>query len=321
MAASKIKNIAYVIYRHHALDEVEQFLFDFGLVAAGRDETARYYRGSAEIPFCYILEQASPDEKPSFVGFGVLASSADDLDQAARHPSAVGGVERLPGKIADGATRVSLRDPAGFRVDLIWNLPVARALPHPKPFPINTSHFKMRYGETQRTVHAAAPIYRLGHLALLCGDVAASVRWYQEVLGMLLSDALCEEDGEGGSEMTGAFLRCDRGSEWTDHHTVAIFATGKGAAIHHASFEMTDLDALAASNHWLQRRGWSSEWGIGRHVAGSQIFDYWRDPEGFMLEHFTDGDVFTAAKETEFLKASMDMLYQWGPDVPQSWLP
>jgi catechol 2,3-dioxygenase-like lactoylglutathione lyase family enzyme len=320
MAIANIRDIAYVIYRHQALDEAERFLQDFGLVPAGRHESTRYYRGSTHRPFCYILEQARPDERPSFVGFGVLASSAHDLDQVLSHPSAIGGIEFVPGAIADGARRVSLRDPAGFRVDLVWGMPVARALPHPRPLLINHSQDKMRQGATQRTVHAAAPIYRLGHLALLCGDVESSVRWYQEVLGMLLSDALCEERQEG-REMTGAFLRCNRGDEWTDHHTVAVFETAKGASIHHASFEMTDLDALAASGHWLRRQGWSAEWGIGRHVAGSQIFDYWRDPAGFMLEHFTDGDIFTADKQTEFHQASMDMLYQWGPEVPQTWLP
>lgn len=28
---------------------------------------------------------------------------------------------------------------------------------------------------------------------------------------------------------------------------------------------------------------------------GSQIFDYWKDPFGNELEHWTDGDLFTAA--------------------------
>lgn len=34
------------------------------------------------------------------------------------------------------------------------------------------------------------------------------------------------------------------------------------------------------------------QWGIGRHVLGSQIYDYWLDPHGQMLEHWTDGDLF-----------------------------
>ena len=40
------------------------------------------------------------------------------------------------------------------------------------------------------------------------------------------------------------------------------------------------------------RAGYFRSWGIGRHIQGSQIFDYWRDPDGFLVEHFTDGDMF-----------------------------
>ncbi len=37
--------------------------------------------------------------------------------------------------------------------------------------------------------------------------------------------------------------------------------------------------------------------GIGRHIQGSQLFDYWRDPDGFLVEHFADGDMFDDSLE------------------------
>lgn len=30
---------------------------------------------------------------------------------------------------------------------------------------------------------------------------------------------------------------------------------------------------------------------MGRHILGSQIFDYWKDPSRFTVEHYADGDV------------------------------
>jgi catechol 2,3-dioxygenase-like lactoylglutathione lyase family enzyme len=316
MAISRITDIAYVIYRHRELHRVEQFLLDFGLVRAGEAGSTRLFRGSAGAPFCYILQQAAVDEQPGFVGLGVLVDDQTELAKAAAHRSALGGIEAVMG----GAQRVSLHDPSGFRIDLLHGMLAAEQLPHSHPFLINHTCNKPRRAETQRTAHAPAVVYRLGHVALLVEDVATSLEWYRDALGMLLSDALYEDRG-GERILTGAFLRCDRGNEWTDHHTVAIFATSREPGIHHASFEVTDLDALAAGGHWLRRRGWKAEWGIGRHVLGSQIFAYWRDPAGFMLEHFTDGDIFQANKEAEYHLASADMLYQWGPEVPQSWLP
>ena len=55
----------------------------------------------------------------------------------------------------------------------------------------------------------------------------------------------------------------------------------------HSAYQVGDLDALAAGGEYLRERGYHRSWGIGRHIQGSQIFDYWRDPDGFLVEHFS----------------------------------
>ena len=50
----------------------------------------------------------------------------------------------------------------------------------------------------------------------------------------------------------------------------------------HSAYEVADLDALAAGGEYLREQGYFRSWGIGRHIEGSQIFDYWRDPDGFL---------------------------------------
>ena len=60
----------------------------------------------------------------------------------------------------------------------------------------------------------------------------------------------------------------------------------------HSAYQVCDLDALAAGGEYLSERGYLRSWGIGRHIQGSQLFDYWRDPDGFLVEHFADGDMF-----------------------------
>ena len=66
----------------------------------------------------------------------------------------------------------------------------------------------------------------------------------------------------------------------------------------------------------LKRSGYTPAWGIGRHILGSQIFDYWKDPWGHEMEHWTDGDLFTAADGSN--KATLQDLLsaQWGPQHP-----
>ena len=83
-----------------------------------------------------------------------------------------------------------------------------------------------------------------------------------------------------------SFIRCDRGATPTDHHTLAM-ALGPSNRYVHSAYQVGDLDALAAGGEYLGERGYHRSWGIGRHIQGSQIFDYWRDPDGFMVEHFS----------------------------------
>ena len=65
----------------------------------------------------------------------------------------------------------------------------------------------------------------------------------------------------------------------------------------HSAYQVTDLDEVAASGEYLRERGYRHAWGIGRHIQGSQIFDYWRDPDRLMFEHYADGDVFDCSAE------------------------
>ena len=62
----------------------------------------------------------------------------------------------------------------------------------------------------------------------------------------------------------------------------------------HSAYQLADLDEVAAGGEYLRATGYRHAWGIGRHIQGSQIFDYWRDPDRLMFEHYTDGDLFDA---------------------------
>ena len=60
--------------------------------------------------------------------------------------------------------------------------------------------------------------------------------------------------------------------------------------------------------------------GIGRHIQGSQVFDYWRDPDRFMVEHYADGDVFDNTLEPGWSPMSASGLAQWGPPATADFL-
>jgi hypothetical protein len=80
------------------------------------------------------------------------------------------------------------------------------------------------------------------------------------------------------------------------------------------------LDALAAGGEYLRDHGYYRSWGIGRHIQGSQIFDYWRDPDGLLVEHFSDGDMFDCTVEPGWAPFTASGLAQWGPPASKDFL-
>jgi hypothetical protein len=96
-----------------------------------------------------------------------------------------------------------------------------------------------------------------------------------------------------------------------------LLGTGK-PGFNHAAFEVADFDDLMCGHDWLKQKGRRHEWGVGRHLLGSQIFDYWRDPWGHTLEHWTDGDLLDAAWGSRISSIQEVVGTQWGPMAPST---
>jgi hypothetical protein len=69
------------------------------------------------------------------------------------------------------------------------------------------------------------------------------------------------------------FAHIDRGETPVDHHTF-FMSSNATAHVHHCSFEVHDYDTQHLGHQWLAGKGYKSVWGIGRHILGSQLFDY-----------------------------------------------
>ncbi|MHC8366887.1 2,4,5-trihydroxytoluene oxygenase [Pseudomonas sp. ZT5P21] len=302
----QIKDINHVVYRHPDLAVIESFLTDFGLVVMHRTEQRLYLRGACSLPYVYIAEKS---EHRSFGAIAFAVESVDDLQQATRLPDA-SAIHALDGP--GGGHCVVLHDPSGRRIELVHGIEPVGSLSLRAALTFNSAQEKQRFGDVQRPGKGAAQVLRLGHAAIGVQDMVAHLNWYKQVLGMLPSDLVVEEPNRDCP--AAAFLRLNRGSAWTDHHTIALFQAEKDF-VHHVSYEVQDFDAQCLGHAWMTQRGWSPFWGVGRHVLGSQIFDYWSDPSGNLIEHFTDGDLFNQDSPSGFTQACDDSLYQWGPPM------
>jgi hypothetical protein len=169
---------------------------------------------------------------------------------------------------------------------------------------------------TVRTPIEPARVVRLGHVVLQTVDFARMAEWYLRVLGAIPTDVQYLADGSPSL----AFCRLDLGNQPADHHTLVIVG-GIEEKVEHSAYEVLDLDALGQGQQVLCAQGHRHMWGIGRHLLGSQLFDYWFDPDGFEYEHYTDGDVFTADVETAYSPLDFGGIWAWGADAPASMKP
>jgi hypothetical protein len=210
---------------------------------------------------------------------------------------------------------VHLRDPEGVAVHVHHGFVPNEPLPVRPPILHNAPSQTVRVNDTQRPKLEPPQVTKLGHLVLETPDFNRSVRWYMDTFGFIPSDVMCLADGTP----VGSFTRLDRGDEPTDHHTLFV-ASGMESKVDHVAFEVVDLDAVEMGQQVLLAKRYRHAWGVGRHLLGSQIFDYWRDPWGQKHEHYADGDLFDAAQPPGYHLMDRGGLYQWGPDLPDDFI-
>ena len=297
----KVAGLAWLEFEKPDLDRAERFYADFGFTVADRTPQTLVLRGRQAAAACLVIHRGP---RARFVGPAFHAAARDDLDRLARGTGGTVTAHR-------GGHAVLLRDPSGYPVRVVHGVPELPALPERAPLPLNFGSEPVRANATQRPGRRPAEIQRLGHVVLGTTRFRAALDWYLEVLGLIVSDFLYL-DGQRGRGPAMAFIRCDLGSVPADHHTLAMALMPQTGYLHSA-YQVADIDEVAASGEYLRERGYRHAWGLGRHIQGSQIFDYWRDPDRLMFEHYTDGDVFDATAEPGWAPMSVSGLAQWGP--------
>ena len=305
MSITKIEDIAFVRFRAPDHGEMRTFLEEFGL-SCFEQGGKLYGRGTDGAPYLHVTELG----EPSFAGLGFRAQSRAELEKLGAHDDVQVEAAEAPG----GGIRVSLRDPDGVAIDVVAEQTSAPAGAPSRDALINSASERRRFREPVRFAPGPSRVYRLGHAVLNVTDFARSEAWYKERFGLLTSDQIEIEPGKP----LGAFLRCDRADTPTDHHTLFLLQAPGGAGFNHAAFEVSGLDDLMKGHAFLKSRNRDHSWGVGRHILGSQVFDYWKDPWGHELEHWTDGDLFTAADPPGVAGLAELLGALWGPQHPAS---
>lgn len=310
MAVIKVQDIAYGRLRAPDLDAMEEFLTEFGMVRADRTRDALYMRGTDPDHHLHVTEKGDP----AFVGLAFHAAGADDLERIAAVPGAA-GIEDIdePG----GGRRVRLTDPNGYRIEIVHGIETVEPIAVRRQALNMGADSLVRAGELMRIHRGPSRVKRIGHGVMGTPRVMETVAWFRDTLGLV-----CSDDVYAGSEdnVIGSFNRCDRGDEYVDHH-VFFCMVNERAGLNHLSFEVSDIDDVFTGHEHLRRLGkYEHFWGLGRHLLGSQIYDYWADPWGRVHEHWSDTDRLNVANGSNLISAEEGLTSQWGEPPPDKFI-
>jgi hypothetical protein len=302
---AKAQDLAFVMFERPDLDLAAQFLIDFGFSCLEHTADRLVMRAAQHDGPAYVAIKGA---KSKFLGHALRVKSHECLEQLSAR---AGASAVLPLDLPGGGLHVRLHDPAGFDVWAVAGQQGFADTPTRAPLPVNTRKDRLRVNEGIRPLAGPATILRPGHCVMGVTEFQATARWYMDIFGLIPSDIQTLAD----KTAVLAFMRCDRGADPADHHTIVV-AQNVTNSYSHSAYEVIDLDDIATGQEHLHAKKWRHAWGIGRHILGSQIFDYWRDPWGDKVEHFADGDLFDADAPTGVSMLTSSSLYQWGPKVP-----
>jgi len=310
MALIKVTDIAYGRLRAPDLDMMEEFLTHFGMLKAERTNKALYMRGTDSPHHIHVTEKGDP----GFVGLAYYAASEDDLRRVAKAPGA-SGVEEIdePG----GGKRVRLKEPNGYQVEVVYGIETLEPVPVSRQ-PLNSGLEPLkRAGDLMRLPKGPSRVKRIGHGVMASPRVVETVQWFRETLGFIRSDDVYAGTRDN---IIGSFNRCDRGDEYVDHHVFFCIVNEK-AGLNHLSFEVQDVDDVFMGHDYLAQLGkYEHMWGLGRHLLGSQVYDYWADPWGRVHEHWADSDRLNAKNGSSLLSAEEALVSQWGGPPPEKFI-
>jgi catechol-2,3-dioxygenase len=279
--AITVARLSHVGLRARDLDRQAEFYTDrWGLEPIEEHGQDIFLR--AEGPEHHVLTLHA-DDGPGLDHFAFEVAHPDDIDRAADIISDLGLEIVVPPTqdLEPGVARgIRFRDPDGNVVELVSGVDQVRD-------PYGTREIKPQ---------------ALNHVVLFTTDRSRLEQFYGGTLGFKLSDTLADF-------MT--FWRCN-----ANHHSIA-FAAPRGEnqrGLNHAAFDVRDWQDLMRAVFYMGERGVKRMWGPGRHLAGNNLFSYYFDPEGNVVEYTTEVEQITSDDYVPPVRPQI--ADQWGSTPP-----
>lgn len=283
MAMTGVLRPRHVQIRVLDLDEACKFYGEvMGLVETGRDPQGRvYYKAWDERDHnSLVIRQA---DRPGIDFFAFKVQSKAVLEKLDADLKAYGvTTERIPaGEMLHTGERVRFKIPTGHLIELYAEkTDVGNGMPYVNP-------------ETWvPDLKGIAPV-RMDHCLLYGGDIDATRKLFEEVLGFSLVERILMEDGKTDLAI---WLTCS-----IKAHDIAFVRHPEDGKLHHVSFLLESWEQVLKAADLMSMNRVSIDMGPTRHgvTRGTTIYAF--DPSGNRFETFCGG-------------------YQWYPDMqPITW--
>ena len=217
----------------------------WGLEVADRTNNSFWLRGTGSDPHLLALHQGSA---PAIRSMTLRVEPGADLERLRAGLAAAGAQVSVARDIDEhgGGVGFTAHDPYGRVIRLVQNDSRVQA----------------------RTDMGDVP-ERLAHVNLNSDAVDRDAAFFIDALGFQLTDR---------SKMM-AFVRTN-----PDHHSVVI-AEAPVNTLNHVAFQMTGWEDVMTASGRMIDHGFPIGWGPGRHGPGDNVFAYFVDPFGFVIEY------------------------------------
>lgn len=266
--------IESLVYGVDDLEACARFYDDFGLTAERRDARGVDYRlpEGSSVKLRLNDDPALPPRYSRAPGVREVIWGVDGKATLQRIAQSLGADRKLT---EAGDTLHTTDDqgiPIGFRV-------FDRRPVESKPLLENSPGKVVRWNQHRAWYRRAQPKV-IHHCVFGVPDIDKAVAFYTQRLGFRITDI---------SRGLGVFMRCDGRN---DHHNL-FFLRSDAPSWHHVSFGVDSIDEVMTGADYMQRRGWTSDLGVGRHRISSTLFYYIKNPAGGQSEYSADTDYLT----------------------------
>ena len=270
-----IQRIESLTYGAEDVAAGTRYFEDWGLETVEKGPAGAIFR-TPENQTIHLRSAGDPELPPSPLGGSAVYRTTWGVDSRESLEAIGAELEKDRAVGADPDGTINAADETGFAIAFRLS---DRTPARPDAQPVNLNDDVSRINIPVDPDQRARPI-RIGHVVFNIPKAGAeeASKFYIDRLGFRLSDRARD---------TGDFMRCE-GSN--DHHTLFLAHRQNVTGFNHTAFEVRNFDEIMLGGKNMKSRGWEANSKPGRHIMGSNLFWYFRNPAGGATEYFADMD-------------------------------